>query len=211
MTSQPIDLSWGRSVSLTRANGFGRIRGSRYSWTRQFLSREDRRRRKRKIVAWRKEEDCRLTFPDAEKSPLFFFWNRADQERSQSLASKTSQYSTSECSRRVSFGGNSPNSRQINFSKLIYLRRVIRWLSRLLSHWPALVSGTFVRFASEIVVFTMPSLLRFRTRLWIAITVTTANRYFNMSSCSSACLSTDITVILTKFNLEEQNLCVIIN
>lgn len=137
MTSRPIDLPWGRSVSLTRA-WLRRVRGSRYSWTRRFLSRKGGRRRKRRrervmrgIAAWRKEENCRVTLPDAEKSPLFFFWNQADQERSQSLASKTSQYSTSECPRRASFGENSPSSRQINFSKLIYLRRVIRWLSRL--------------------------------------------------------------------------------
>lgn len=134
---------------------------------RQKAGREGRGGRKRGIAAWKKREGLP---PDVSRrrkvSLVFFFWNQADQERRQSLVSKISQYSTSECSRRASFGGNLPSSCQINFSKLIYLRRVIRWLSRLLALTrPCLRDIRALCARSEIAVFIMPGLLRFRTQL----------------------------------------------
>lgn len=138
----------------------------------------------RRIAVWRKEEDCRLTFPDAEKSPLFFFFLEPSRPRAQSVVSLKdfSVFDERVLTSCVFRRELTQLSRQINFSKLIYLRRVIRWLSRLLALTRPCVSETFVCFAWGIVPFTMPSLLRFRTGLWIAVTTAKANRYHNATS-----------------------------
>lgn len=78
--------------------------------------------------------ETRLNVSDVEKSPLFFL--EASRPRMQLVVSLKDFSVFDErvfTSWSVSFGKNSPSSRQINSSTLIYLRRVIRWLSRLLA------------------------------------------------------------------------------
>lgn len=133
VTSRSIDFPWGRFVRLTRANGLGGIRASCYSWTRRFLSRQQEEEEEQWGGSKGRGGETRVV-SDAEKSPLFFL--EASRPRMQLVVSLKDFSVFDErvfTSWSASFGKNSPSSRQINSSTLIYLRRVIRWLSRLLA------------------------------------------------------------------------------
>jgi len=129
MTSRSIDFPRGRFVRLTRANSFRE--SMRVVIPGQDGSCRDNKKRKKSNEG---EGQARLNVLDAEKSPLFFL--DASRPRMQLVVSLKDFSVFDErvfASWNASFGKNSPSSRQINSSTLIYLRRVIRWLSRLLA------------------------------------------------------------------------------